>query len=127
MTIEGQLGAIFCNRLGASPNIRPASRDSAMSEHRERLAGRIKAFVENPVTRLVEGVLLLLIGLTDASRTIWDDFTQAKVRVGHGLIIIGIFSILRSLPRFIEGLDASTRYLELREEKAQARKGTDTP
>ena len=98
-----------------------------MSEHRERLAGRIKAFVENPVTRLVEGVLLLLIGLIEASRTFWDDFTHGQVRVGHGLIIIGIFSILRSLPHFIEGLDASARYLELREEKAQPRKGTDTP
>jgi hypothetical protein len=98
-----------------------------MSDESERLARRIKAFVENPVTRLIEGVVLLLIGLIDASRTFWDDFTHGHVRVGHGLIIIGIFSILRSLPHFIEGLDASSRYLELREEKARARKGTDTP
>jgi hypothetical protein len=98
-----------------------------MSEQRERPARRIKAFVENPDIRLVEGLVLMLIGLIDASRTFWDDLPHGQVRVGHGLIIIGIFSILRSLPHFIEGLDASARYLELREEKVQARKGTDRP
>jgi hypothetical protein len=96
-----------------------------MSEHRDKLARGIKSFVENPITRLVEGVLLLLIGLSDAYRSFWEDVTHGHVRVGHGLIIIGLFSILRALPHFIEGLDASTRYLELRETKARARKEAD--
>jgi hypothetical protein len=96
-----------------------------MSEHRNKLARGIKSFVENPITRLVEGVLLLLIGLSDAYRTFWQDVTHGHVRVGHGLIIIGLFSILRALPHFIEGLDAGAGYLELREKKARARTEAD--
>jgi len=49
-----------------------------------------------------------LIGLSDASRTFWEDVTHWQVRVGHGLIIIGLFSILGALPHFIESLEAGT-------------------
>ena len=96
-----------------------------MREHRDKLARGIKSFIENPITRLVEGVLLLFIGLSDAYRSFWQDVTHGHVRVGHGLIIIGLFSILRALPHFIEGLDAGARYLELREKKSRTRKKVD--
>jgi hypothetical protein len=81
-------------------------------------AGRaIRSFVENPVTDLVKGVLLLLIGLSEASHTLKEDIETGHLRVGHGLVIIGFFSILDSVPRFIEGLEASKRYVELRKSR----------
>jgi hypothetical protein len=98
-----------------------------MSERGTRVARGIESFVENPVTNLVKGVALLLIGISDASHTFRDDLAHGHVRVGHGLIIIGIFSILGALPHLIEGLGAAARYLELREEKDRAKKEAENP
>ena len=89
-----------------------------MSEHRSRVARAIKSFVENPLTNLVKGVALLVIGLTDASHTFRDDITHGQFRVGHGLVIIGLFSINPNrCPTIIEGLEAGSRYLEAREKQ----------
>ena len=98
-----------------------------MSKLWDKVARGIKSFVENPVTNLVKGVALLLIGLSDASSTFRDDITHGHVRVGHGMVIIGLFSILGALPHLIDALEASERYLELREEKDRAKKGDDLP
>ena len=92
-----------------------------MSGRAGQVARGIRSFVENPVTSLVKGAALLLIGLSDASRTFRDDVTHGHVRVGHGLIIIGLFSILDALPHFIECLEAGEHYLENREEPEPAR------
>ena len=96
-----------------------------MSKRGEKLAQAIDSFVENPVTNLVKGVALLLIGVSDASHTFRDDITHGHVRVGHGLIIIGVFAILGALPHFIESLEAGARYLELREKKDQGKGEAD--
>jgi uncharacterized membrane protein YiaA len=98
-----------------------------MSERADKVARGIKSFVENPVTNLVKGVALLLIGLYDASHTLREDVTHGQLRVGHGLIIIGLFSILGAVPQFIEGLEAGSRYLELRGKKEPAEKDADNP
>jgi hypothetical protein len=90
-----------------------------MSTYPDRIAHAITRFVENPVTNLVKGIALFLIGLSEASKTFTDDLAHKQLRVGHGLIIIGFFSILGVLPHFIEGLEAGKRYLDLRDEKAR--------
>ncbi len=98
-----------------------------MSRRMDRIGRGIKAFVDNPVTNLVKGIALLVIGLVDASHTFRDDITQGHVRVGHGLVIIGLFSILGALPHLIESLEAGEKYLELREEKDRAKDEAGTP
>lgn len=89
-----------------------------MSKYHSRLSRAITRFVENPITNLVKGIVLFLIGLSDASRTFANDLAHQQLRVGHGLIVIGIFSILGALPHLIDGLEAGQRYLELRDRKA---------
>ncbi len=91
-----------------------------MSERWGKVARGIKAFVENPITNLVKGVVLMLIGLSEASETFRDDLLHHHLRVGHGMVIIGLFSILTALPHLIDSLEAWVRYLELREKKADA-------
>ncbi|MBV8267558.1 MAG: hypothetical protein JO252_14630 [Planctomycetaceae bacterium] len=68
--------------------------------------------------------MLLLIGLSEASRTFIDDITQRHLSVGHGLIIIGLFGILDTLPQLIEGLAAGKRYLDFRDKKARPGPGS---
>ena len=98
-----------------------------MSGRVAKISRRINAFVENPVTNLVKGITLLLIGISDASHTFRDDVTHGHVRVGHGLVIIGFFSILGALPHILEGLEASERYLERLEKKDRADEEADNP
>jgi hypothetical protein len=98
-----------------------------MSDRADRIAHAIQSFVENPVTNLVKGIALLLIGLTEAARTFREDVANGHVRVGHGIIIIGIFSILEALPHLIEGLEASRKYLEHKGKKGQVPHESDKP
>ena len=88
-----------------------------MSNYPDRIARAITRFVENPVTNLVKGVALFLIGLSEASKTFTEDLAHKQLRVGHGLIIIGVFAILSALPHLIDSLEAGRRYLELRDTK----------
>src|SRR4051812_31613245 len=92
------------------------------SNHTDRIARGITRFVDYPVTNLVKGIALLLIGLSEASKTFTDDLAHKQLRVGHGLIIIGVFGILGALPHLIDGLKAGRRYAELR-----GRKGHPVP
>jgi hypothetical protein len=96
-----------------------------MSDRSDRIAHAIQTFVEHPITNLVKGIVLLLIGVSEAARTFREDLANGRLRVGHGLVIIGIFSVLDALPHLIEGLDASRRYLDSRGRKAPIQNGED--
>jgi hypothetical protein len=89
------------------------------------LGRRIRSFVENPVTNLVKGLALLTIGFSDAGRTLRDDIAHGRLRLGHGLIILGFFSLLESLGYLIESLEAGSRFLELREQEGPTKKADD--
>ena len=77
-----------------------------------KLARKIDAFVANPLINLIKGMILLMIGLSDASHSFRDDMTHGHIRVGHGLMLIGVFGILGSLPHVLDGLAAGARYVE---------------
>jgi hypothetical protein len=98
-----------------------------MNDPSEKIARGITKFVENPVTNLVKGIVLLVIGLTEASRTFREDIAHGHVRVGHGIIIIGFFSILEALPHIIGGLDASRKFLEHKGKKGETSHQRDQP
>jgi hypothetical protein len=85
-----------------------------MSRYADKFGRAITRFVENPVTNLVKGIALVVIGLSDASKTLTADLVHGQFRVGHGLIIIGAFGILGALPHVIDGLAAGVRFKELR-------------
>ena len=93
-----------------------------MNDRWDRIARAITSFVENPVTNLVKGLVLLMIGLTEAAHTFREDVTHGHVRVGHGIIIIGVFSILEALPHH-RGLDAAGNSWNTRGRAGTARNG----
>jgi hypothetical protein len=95
-----------------------------MNTRQNRIARAISAFVENPITIAVKGLMLVGIGLSQASKTLMHDIEHQQLRVGHGLMIIGLFNILESLPHIIDGLEASKRYLELKDKKARSEPGS---
>lgn len=98
-----------------------------MSSRRLKVAHAISAFVEHPITILVKGIVLLAIGLVDASRTFREDLATHQVRVGHGLVIIGFFSVLGAIPHLIEGLAAGGKYLSLKETHGKSTSEVERP
>jgi hypothetical protein len=71
----------------------------------QRLAWALKRFVDHPVTKLVVGLILIASGLIDAYDTVLDDLHRLRVRVGHGVVILGVVHVLASLPAVIEGIE----------------------
>jgi hypothetical protein len=68
--------------------------------------------VESPVTNLVKGLLLVLIGMSEAPHTLREDVETMHLRVGYGLVVIGLFSVFDTPPHFIEEVEPSERYVE---------------
>jgi hypothetical protein len=95
-----------------------------MDDRRLKIARAIHAFAENPATNLVKGIMLILIGFSEASKTLREDIMDGHLRVGHGLILLGFFSILDTVPRFLEGVDAGQRYLVVRQQKTHSQPGS---
>jgi hypothetical protein len=90
-----------------------------------RLAHALKHFVDHPVTKLAVGLILIVSGLIEAYDTVLDDLHRLRVRVGHGVVILGIVNVLASLPEVIEGIERWLSYLEGGEDSRQNRDGSE--
>ena len=64
----------------------------------QRLARALKRFVDHPVTKLGVGLILIASGLLETCDTVLDDLHHLRVRVGHGVVILGLVNVLASLP-----------------------------
>jgi hypothetical protein len=90
-----------------------------------RLARALKQFVDHPVTKLAVGLILIVSGLIEAYDTVLDDLHHLRVRVGHGVVILGIVNVLASLPEVIDGIERWLSYLEAKEDSRRGRDGLD--
>ena len=89
------------------------------------MALALKRFVDHPMTKLGVGLILIASGLIEAYDTVLDDLHRLRVRVGHGVVILGLVNVLASLPGVIQGIDHWLSYLEGREDSRQGRDGPD--
>jgi hypothetical protein len=88
-----------------------------------RIARALKRFVDHPVTKLFVGLILIVSGLIEAYDTVLDDLHRLRVRVGHGVVILGVVNVLASLPEVIEGIENWIIYLEGRVNSRQSPDG----
>jgi hypothetical protein len=112
---------------GSNPESSEARADQASGRRGApiRFALVLKRFVDHPVTKLIVGLILIASGLIEAYDTVLDDFHRLRVRVGHGVVILGVVNVLASLPEVIEGINHWLGYLEQREDTRQSRGGQD--
>jgi hypothetical protein len=80
------------------------------------IALALKRFVDHPITRLGVGLILIASGLIEAYDTVLDDLHRLRVRVGHGVVILGVVHVFASLPEVIAGIEHWLGYLEGRED-----------
>jgi hypothetical protein len=102
------------SRDSRKPELSQARADQAAGWQGQlrRIALALKRFVDHPITRLGVGLILIISGLIEAYDTVLDDVHRLRVRVGHGVIILGIVNVLASLPEVIQGIEHWLSYLE---------------
>jgi hypothetical protein len=114
------------NRRGANPR----QADSGASDPVQPPSGRwafahaLRAFVDHPTTRLVVALILILSGFIETLDTVKEDVAHLKVRVGHGIILLGFVNAFSSLPAVIDGIE---RWFKAEELKAERRTPRDQP
>ncbi len=79
----------------------------------------MKAFVEHPTTRLVVALILIVSGFLEAYDTFAEDVSHLRVRIGHGIILLGFINAFSSLPPVVDGIE---RWLRVEEAKAERRR-----
>jgi hypothetical protein len=90
-----------------------------------RIALALRRFVNHPVTEFCVGLILIVSGLIEAYDTVLDDLHHLRVRVGHGVVILGLVNLLASLPGVIEGIAHWLSPFEEREHNHQRQDGPD--
>jgi hypothetical protein len=68
----------------------------------------IKKFVESPYVNIIIGIILLLSGLSEAWETLFEDIMNGNFGARHGVIIYGLFQVLKCIPDMFEGLEHLT-------------------
>jgi hypothetical protein len=91
----------------ATTQARPAIR------HLSRTSQRVKRFVEHPFTKLTVGLILVTTSSVEIYHSFYDDLNHLRLRVHHGLLLLGFVNVLAAVPGLIEGLE---RFLNGREE-----------
>jgi hypothetical protein len=115
------------SRDSRSPDLSQVNVDLAAGRlgKSRRIARALKGFVDHPITKLVVGLILIASGLIEAYDTVLDDLHRLRVRVGHGVVILGVVNVLASLPEVIEGIENWIIYLEGRANSRQSPGGLD--
>ena len=65
---------------------------------------RLRQFIESPYTNLFVGLILFLTGLSDAWDTFYDDLSHFRFHVHHGIMIYGLFSVVKTIPDLFSSL-----------------------
>lgn len=71
----------------------------------DKILETTRSFVENPYTNLFIGMILFGSGLSEAWNTLQNDIVHMNLKVHHGIMIYGIFSMLKTLPDIFESLE----------------------
>ena len=76
---------------------------------RRRWMAALRRSVGHPLTQLTVAGVLMATSFLEASETFIDDFSEFRVRATHGLLLVGLWQVVRTIPDLIDGIE---RYLE---------------
>jgi hypothetical protein len=68
-----------------------------------------KKIVKSPYVNIIIGIILLLSGLNEAWETLSEDIMNGNFSTRHGVIIFGLFHVLKCIPDIFEGLEDMTK------------------
>ena len=119
--------ASFPSGSGREPDLSEARADHVARRPSVllRIALALRRFIRHPVTELGVGLILIASGLIEAYDTVLDDLHRLRVRVGHGVVILGLANVLASLPAVIEGIEHWLSSFEGRHDRHPSQDGPD--
>jgi uncharacterized membrane protein HdeD (DUF308 family) len=79
----------------------------------------LKSFVEHPVTKLAVGLVLMCSGLSEVVEEFSEDFSNLRLGVHHGVVVLGIMQILSAIVDLLEGLTVGLEGVEDLEERGE--------
>ncbi|MDP7052883.1 MAG: hypothetical protein QGI61_01720 [Alphaproteobacteria bacterium] len=65
----------------------------------------ITALAGNSYLNLFLGVVVALTGLMEVGETLQHDFVNGKIRSGHGVVLIGVWHLVRSVADLLDAAD----------------------
>lgn len=65
----------------------------------------IRKFVRNPYLDLVLGIVLIFSGLLEVWETLPSDFSDFRLGVHHGIFLLGLVTLLRSVADIFAGME----------------------
>jgi len=68
-----------------------------------------KKWIESPYVNIIIGMILFLSGLSEAWGTLSEDIMNGNFGARHGVIIFGLFHVLKCIPDMFEGVEHLTK------------------
>ncbi|MGH7232578.1 MAG: hypothetical protein ACREJU_14650 [Nitrospiraceae bacterium] len=69
------------------------------------MANQLKHIIEHPCVNLTVAMILFLSGLAEGWDSFQEDMRNFHLRAHHGVMVYGLFSMLKSIPDIFEGLE----------------------
>lgn len=82
----------------------------------KRVLQWLRLIVQNPVTQLVTGLILLISGGSEVITELMEAQHSFRLGVHHGVALVGLIQSLGSLPDVVEGLEHSMRGVDKEDE-----------
>lgn len=73
---------------------------------------RLRLFVQNPLTQLASGLILMGTGMAEVVEDLASTARTWRVGAHHGVIIFGLLQVLQNIPPVVDGLERWFRATE---------------
>ena len=81
---------------------------------------RLRRFVQNPLTQLCVGLILVGTGTAEVVEDIINTHRTFRIGVHHGVIIFGLMQVLQSIPPLVDGIDRWMSAVETKQAQRDA-------
>jgi len=73
---------------------------------------RLRLFVQNPLTQLISGLILVGTGLAEVIEDLASTARTWRIGAHHGVIIFGLLQVLQNIPLVVDGMERWFRATE---------------
>ena len=70
---------------------------------------RLRTTLDHPYANLLVAVILIVTSLAEGWETLQDDLIHLDIAAHHGVLLFGVFSLLKVIPELVEALERASR------------------
>ena len=65
----------------------------------------LRRLIDHPVTNLIVALILIATSLAEGWETFFEDLVNFNAGVHHGVLLLGFFNLLRTIPELFEAAE----------------------